>query len=254
MYFETHAHYDFGKFDQDRDRLFTKLLPEAGVSRIINIGINIESSRESIAMTKKYDYVYASIGFHPNDTDSMQDGDIDILRQMTKEPKVVAIGEIGLDYHYKHCKKTQKKCFEEQLELAFEAGLPLIIHARDSHEDVYETLKSCKAGEKTGGVMHCFSASPEMAEKYVEMGFYIGIGGVVTYKSAASLREVVEVIPKNRLLIETDCPYLSPEPNRGKRNDSRNLRYIVDKISDIWGTSHEETAKISFDNAVRLFL
>jgi len=254
MYFETHTHYDFNKFDHDRDELFSKLLPEAGVSRIINIGINTESSKASIEFAKKYDYIYASIGFHPNDTDSMKDGDIDILRQMTKEPKVVAIGEIGLDYHYEHCKKTQKKCFEEHLELAFEKGLPVIIHARDSHEDVYSILKESGAGKKVGGVMHCFSASAEMAVKYIEMGFHIGVGGVVTYKNGGSLREVVEIVPKNRLLIETDCPYLSPEPNRGKRNDSRNLRYIIDKISDIWGMSHEETAGITYDNAVTLFL
>jgi len=256
MYFETHAHYDFRHFNKDIDRLLGVDLPEAGVSHIINIGINIPSAKKSIEFACKYDYIYAAIGFHPMDVNEMKDGDIETLENMAKEPKVVAIGEIGLDYYHKTAppKDWQKKCFIDQLDLAKKLGLPVIIHCRESHEDVLEILSASGVGEEVGGVMHCYSGTPEMAVKYAEMGFYIGVGGVVTYRNAGALREAVKAVPVERLLIETDCPFLTPEPKRGMRNDSQNLYYVVEKIGEILGMSHEEVARITCENAKRLFL
>ncbi|MCL2376789.1 MAG: TatD family hydrolase [Defluviitaleaceae bacterium] len=256
MYFDTHAHYDFGHFDADRQELLSKTLPEAGVSHVINIGINIPSAKKSIEYAKKYDHFYAAIGFHPMDCGEMEDGDIAILEGLAKEPKVISIGEIGLDYYHKTAppKDLQKKCFMQHLDLAMKLNLPVIIHCRDAHEDVFEILAASGVGKKVGGVMHCYSGTPEMAVKYVEMGFHIGIGGVVTYKNAEALRETVRIVPKNRLLIETDCPFLPPEPHRGTRNDSRNLYYITEKIGEILGITHEEAAMLTCENAKRLFL
>ena len=256
MYFETHAHYDFKHFDKDIDEVLDRQLPQAGVSHVINIGTNIEAAKKSIEFTQKYDFMYAAIGFHPLDCGEMKPGDLGTLENMAKEPKVVAIGEIGLDYHWDTAppKDRQKKCFTEQLDLAVKLGLPVIIHCRDSHDDVFEILAASNVGAKVGGVMHCYSGTPEMAVKYVEMGFYIGIGGVVTYKNAGALRETVKAVPVRRLLIETDCPFLPPEPKRGTRNDSQNLFYIVEKISNIIDMSHEEAARITCENAERLFL
>jgi len=256
MYFDTHAHYDFGHFDADREELFSKALPKAGISHIINIGINIPSAKKSIEYAKKYDHIYAAIGFHPMDCAEMQDGDIAILEEMAKEPKMVSIGEIGLDYYHKTAppKDWQKKCFTQQLDLAIKLNLPVIIHCREAHEDTFEILTASGVGKKAGGVMHCYSGTPEMAERYVEMGFCIGVGGVITYKNADTLRETVSTVPSDRLLIETDCPFLPPEPHRGTRNDSRNLFYIAEKIGQILSLSHEEVAKITCENAKRLFL
>ena len=256
MYFETHAHYDFRHFDKDIDEVLGKVLPEVGISHVINIGTNIKAAKRSIEFARKYDYMYAAIGFHPLDCGEMKDEDLEILEKMAEEPKVVAIGEIGLDYHYDTAppEHRQKKCFSDQLDLAIKLGLPVIIHCRDSHDDVFEMLAASGAGAKVGGVMHCYSGTPEMALKYVEMGFYIGIGGVVTYRNAEALRETVRIMPPERILIETDCPFLPPEPHRGTRNDSQNLFYIVERISNILDMSHENVAKITCENAKNLFL
>ena len=256
MYFETHAHYDFKQYDNDREKLLSKDLPQSDVSHVLNIGTNLESTKKSIELANKYDYIYAAVGFHPLYVDEMKAGDLEILEKLAKEPKVVAFGEIGLDYHYDTAppKDWQKECFVKQMDLAVKLGLPVIIHCRDSHEDVFEMLTASGVGAKLGGVMHCYSGTPEMAVKYVEMGFHIGIGGVVTYKNARALRETVKIVPKERLLIETDCPFLPPEPHRGTRNDSQMLYYIVEKIGTILGISHKEAAKITCENAKRLFL
>jgi len=255
MYFDTHAHYDFTHFDEDRQQLLETTLPQAGISNIINISYSIETSQKSIEYAQKYDYVYAAIGIHPLDCGDMTDADLQLLENMAKNPKVVAIGEVGLDYYHDTApdKEWQKKCFAQQLDLVKQIGLPVAIHCRDAHDDVFEMLAASRIGETNGGVMHCYSDTPDRAAKYVEMGFYIGIGGPVTYRKSDELRSAVAAVPKERLLIETDCPFLPPEPKRGTRNDSRNLYYIAQKIGAILGLSHEEVAQITCENAKRLF-
>jgi len=255
MYFETHAHYDFKHFDTDRDQLLGVELPRAGVSHVINIGTNIEAAKKSIEFAKKYDYMYAGLGFHPLNCDEMSDEGLGKLEKLAREPKVVAIGEIGLDYYWDTAPPVdwQKKCFIQQLDLAVKLNLPVIIHCRKAHDDVFEILAASGADEKVGGVMHCYSGTPEMAVEYAKMGFYIGVGGVVTYKNSEILREVVRAVPVERLLIETDCPFMPPEPKRGTRNDSQNLYYIVEKIGVILGMSHDEVARVTCENAKRLF-
>ena len=254
MYFETHAHYDFKNFNKDREELLGSSLPAAGVKYIINIGIDMPSSVGNIELSKKYDYVYAAIGFHPIDSYLMQDGDAEKLKELAKFPKVVAIGEIGLDFYHKTTPKdVQIKRFKELLQLAKEVQKPVIIHSRQADDEVYEILAESGVGQVCGGVLHCFSGVPELAQKYIEMGFHIGVGGIVTYKNADELVETVSKVPLDRLLIETDCPFLSPEPNRGKRNDSKNLYYIVEKIAQIRQITHDEVALATLNNAKKLF-
>jgi len=254
VYFDTHCHYDFKQYDQDRDYLLGTALPEFGISSLINAGINIKASRACIDLAKKYNYIYAAVGFHPHNAHEMKDGDAAILEELAKEPKVVAIGEIGLDYHYDYAPKdVQRKRFVEQLKVAESAGLPVLVHCREADDDVYEILCQGRIGEKVGGVLHCFSGTADMAKKYVDMGFYIGIGGVVTYKNAGKLREVVENTPLEHLVLETDCPYLAPEPNRGHRNNSQNLSHIAEKIGEIVGTSGRDVAHTTKSNAKKLF-
>jgi len=194
------------------------------------------------------------VGVHPHYARQITKGDIQRLADMTLDPRVVAVGEIGLDYHYDHSPRdVQRDRFKEQLQMALELQLPLIIHCRDAEEDMMEILTKSRAGELVGGVLHCFAGDVAAAQKYIGMGWHIGVGGVVTYKNAQKLRDVVAATPHDRLLVETDCPYLSPEPHRGQRNDSQNLRHIVNQIAQIWDLSHEESAKITTENAKNLF-
>jgi len=252
MYFDTHCHYDFKQFDDDRDELLGKVLPDFGVDYVLNAGCNIKTSRAGIGLAQKYSYVYASVGFHPHNAKELKEGDISRLGDMAKDAKVVAIGEIGLDYHYDFSPcDVQRDVFISQLDLAQQLGLPVIVHCREADDDVYEILLTRKMS--VGGVLHCFSGDAELAKKYVAMGFYIGVGGVVTYKNAAKLHKVVESVPINSLLIETDCPYLSPEPRRSKRNDSQNLRYISEKIGNILEIPFEKVAEATKQNALKLF-
>lgn len=254
MYFETHAHYDFKNFDENRENLLNSLLPNADIEYIINVGIDMQSSIKNVSLSEKYDYIYAAIGFHPVDSYLMNDSDIEKLFELSKSRKVVAIGEIGLDFYHKTTeKKVQIKRFNQLLELAKLASKPVIIHSRDSDEEVYKILLDSKIGKEEGGVLHCFSGDVELAKKYIDLGFYIGIGGIVTYKNAKLLQKTVEEIPTERILIETDSPFLSPVPNRGKTNDSRNLYYIVEKISQLKGKTHEFIAKSTLENAKKLF-
>jgi len=254
MYFETHSHYDFEQYDKDRDQLLDDTLPKAGIDYILNIGTSMKTSRTTLELAQKYPYVYATLGFHPHNAKDLRYRDLEIIAKMSQDPNVVAIGEIGLDYHYDHSPRdVQRKRFEEQLDLALDLQLPVIIHCREAAEDAFKILSSSGAGEKVGGVMHCFSSGVAEAQKYLDLGWHIGVGGVVTYKSAPTLREVVEITPRGRLLLETDCPYLSPDPNRGQRNDSRNLIYIAEKVAEIWGTTKEDVANITTENAKRLF-
>ena len=202
-------------------------------------------------MADKYDYIYAAVGVHPHELYDMSSQTIDKLRKLSEHKKVIAIGEIGLDYYYDtHPREFQRFWFIQQLRLAEETGLPVVIHSREASQDTFDIIERSKVRR---GSIHCYSGSAEMAKEYVKMGFHIGVGGVVTFSNAKKLVEVVEAIPLESILIETDCPYLSPVPNRGKRNDSRNLKYVVDKIAEIKGVTPEKVAEITKNNAMTLF-
>lgn len=250
MYFESHAHYDDGRFKNDREEILN-LLPSCGIDYVINVGCDMKSSRESIKMAEKYDYIYAAVGVHPHDAENMKESDLDEIRQMSNHKKVVAIGEIGLDFYYDNSPRdVQRYWFKRQLEIVKELNKPVIIHSRDASQETFDIIK--ESGVKKG-VIHCYSGSAQMAMDYVKMGFYIGVGGVVTFSNAKKLVEVVETIQLEQILIETDSPYLSPIPNRGKRNDSRNLQFVVEKIAKIKDISPEKVANITKLNAKQLF-
>lgn len=258
MIFESHAHYDDRQFDADRETLLENL-PFQNVGVIVNVGSDIRSSKESITLAHQYDYIYAAIGVHPDEVDTMKEADMEELSHMAKEDKVVAIGEIGLDYFRKEgnaYKSVQKEWFCRQLDLAKEIEKPVIIHSRDAAEDTIQILRDFRKENpqiENPGVIHCYSYSPELAKEYVAMGFYIGIGGVVTFKNAKKLVETVAQIPLERILVETDSPYLCPEPNRGKRNDSSQIRYVMDRIADIRGIAPEEVEKQTEMNARKMY-
>ena len=219
MIFDTHAHYDDDAFDGDRDVLL-QAMHKDGVEWIANIGASLSSTQRTVELSEQYDFIYAVVGVHPSDTAPLVDSDMDWLKELTKKEKVVAIGEIGLDYHYDEpAKEIQKKWFERQLALAREVKLPVSIHSRDAAQDTLEIMRAAHA-EELGGVIHCFSYGWDMAKIYLDMGFYLGIGGVVTFKNGKKLKDVVEKAPIEQLVLETDAPYLAPEPYRGKRNAS----------------------------------
>ena len=254
MIFETHAHYDDKKFDKDRKKLIESM-PSKGIGRIINVGSSIETTKTTIEIAKEYDYVYAAVGVHPSDVDCLNEETFAWLKEQTKWEKTVAIGEIGLDYYWDkepEIQKNQRYWFKRQMELARETSLPVIIHSRDAAADTYDLMKEIHADE-IPGVIHCYSYSPEMAKEFVKMGYYIGVGGVVTFKNGKKLKETVKDIPIEKILLETDCPYMAPEPNRGTRNDSGNIPYVVEEIARIKGLSTDEVEKITWDNAMKLF-
>lgn len=251
MYFESHAHYDDERFDEDRYELIDNLRNEYGVHNIINIGADIPSSERSIALADKYDFIYAAVGVHPHEADSLNEDNFKHLKELICHKKVVALGEIGLDYYYDNSPRDiQRFWFKRQLELAGEADLPVVIHCRDASQECFDIIRESKVRK---GVIHCYSGSPEMAVDYVKMGFKIGVGGVVTFKNSKKLVETVEKIPMENILIETDSPYLAPVPVRGTRNDSSNLKYVVQKIAEIKKMPPEEVANITSNNAVELF-
>ncbi|MCI5679377.1 MAG: TatD family hydrolase [Bacteroidales bacterium] len=250
-YFESHAHYDDKRFKEDREELLGELLPASGVSHVINIGCDVKSSEMSIRLADKYDYIYAAVGVHPHELYDMSSQTIAKLKKLSEHPKVVAIGEIGLDYYYDtHPRELQRFWFRQQLRLAEEVNKPVIIHSREASQETFDIIQSTNIRR---GSIHCYSGSAQMAQDYVKMGFHIGVGGVVTFSNAKKLVETVEAIPIESILIETDCPYLAPNPNRGKRNDSTNLKYIVEKIAEIKKMTPEDVAKITENNAKSLF-
>ncbi|NSW89742.1 MAG: TatD family hydrolase [Firmicutes bacterium] len=252
MLFDTHAHYDDERFDKDRYEVIEKVHQE-GVSYIINASSDVKSVRVSVELAQKYPYVYAAIGIHPHNAEEVCSNIIPSLYEWAACDKVVAIGEIGLDYYYDFTpREVQIRCFAEQISVAKELSLPIIVHNRDSHEDILRIIKGENAKE-VGGVFHCFSGSVEMAREVLNNNFYISVGGPVTFKNARRVLEVLKYVPDDRLLVETDCPYLTPEPYRGKRNDSGYLKYIVEKVAEIKGMTFEETAEITMGNARRLF-
>lgn len=250
MYFDSHAHYDDEKFDLDRVELLDSL-KEKGVSYVVNAAADMSSAETSIKLAQAYNFIYAAVGVHPHDAENMKDSDLITLKEMSEHKKVVAIGEIGLDYYYDFSpKEAQRKWFIEQLKLAKQLDLPVIIHSRDACQETFEIIR--ESGIKNG-VIHCFSGSKEMAQEYVKRGFYIGIGGSLTFKNAKKTVEVVETISIDNIVIETDAPYLTPVPHRGKRNDSSYLSYVVEKIAEIKNMSAEDVARITMKNAKDLF-
>ena len=254
MIFESHAHYDDSKFDDDREELLSTM-QENGIEKIINIGCSIESCKSTLELTKQYPFVYGAMGIHPSDIGDLNEDTFLWLREQVKKEKVVAVGEIGLDYYWdkeEEVQKNQRIWFRRQLELAKENNLPVIIHSRDAAADTMEIMKEAYV-QGIKGVIHCFSYSKEQAQEYVKMGYYIGVGGVVTFKNAKKLKETVAEIGLPHIVLETDCPYMAPEPHRGTRNDSRNLIYVVKTIAELTGTTPEEVEAVTWENAKKLF-
>jgi len=252
MFFDSHAHLDDSKFDGDRQKLISGL-PHRGIGCVINAGADMESSRAGIGLANEYPHIYAAVGVHPHDAESMTDDHIAELERLAAHDKVVAIGEIGLDYYYDNSPRDiQKRRFVDQIELASRVDLPIIVHNRDAHGDTLEIIRQ-NHGKIPGGVMHCYSGSVEMMREFIDLGFYISLGGPVTFKNAKKPVEVAREVPLDRLLIETDCPYLTPHPFRGRRNDPAYVAVVAQKISEIKGISVEEIAEATFQNALDLF-
>lgn len=250
MYFDSHAHYDDERFDEDRENLLEGL-KEKGVDFVVNAAADMASCHTSLALAKKYPFVYCSIGVHPHDVKSLTENDLETMKQLAQEDKVVAIGEIGLDYYYDNSpREDQRNWFMKQLLLAKELDLPVIIHSREASQETFDMIMESGVKE---GVIHCFSGSYELAKEYVKRGFYLGIGGALTFKNAKKTVEVVEHIDLKHLVIETDCPYLTPVPHRGNRNDSSYLKFVVEKIAEIKGISMDEVSSITCQNAKDLF-
>lgn len=252
--FETHAHYDDTAFDGDREALLASL-PERGIKAVINVGASMASTRGSLALAKQYPHIYAAVGVHPDEVEELNEGCVEELRRYCRREKTVAVGEIGLDYYWhkepEH-QRLQQYWFRRQLALAREEGLPFIVHSRDAAADTFAVLKEEGAGQ-IGGVVHCYSYSAQTALKYVKMGLYIGVGGVVTFKNARRLKEAVEAVPLEHILLETDCPYMAPEPYRGKRNCSLYLSYVAAAIASLKGVSEETVRRVTNRNARMLF-
>lgn len=247
--FDTHAHYHDAAFDGDRKKLLDSF-PESGILGVINCGTDIETSKESLSLSREYPFMFAACGVHPEDIEKAYDGYTEDLAVLLANGRAVAVGEIGLDYHFRDDnKEEQKKIFREQILLANSLGLPVIVHARDAYADTYSILKELRPK----GVMHCFQGSRESAEEIIALGMYIGLGGAVTFKNARKPLEVAAAIPLEKLLIETDCPYMAPVPHRGERNDSRLLTAVAEKIAEARGTSADVILKATAENANRLF-
>ncbi|MCI7767522.1 MAG: TatD family hydrolase [Oscillospiraceae bacterium] len=244
---DSHAHYDDAAFESDRYELLDGLFA-GDICKIVNIGCSVKSSYSSAELAERYPQIFAAAGLHPDSADEIDR--LDDIKALLDRKKVIAVGEIGLDYHYEnHSRDIQKRAFEEQLRLAAEACLPVIIHSRDAWEDTMDILRKYRPK----GVMHCFSGSAETAEEIVKMGMYVGFTGVVTFKNAKKALRALEAVPIDRLLVETDCPYMAPEPNRGKRNFSGNLPYTIAAMAAVKGVSPEDMAEITAENAERLF-
>lgn len=247
--FDTHAHYDDSRFDEDRDELISSL-KEKGVSHIVNCGCDLRSSLTTLSLAEKYSFIYAAIGVHAHEAEDTTEGDLAEIEKLYSNSRVVAVGEIGLDYHYDFSpRERQLEIFERQLILANKLDLPVIIHDREAHEDTMNLLKK----HRPKGVVHCFSGSAEMAKEIVKLGMYIGLGGAVTFKNAKKPVEVAEYLPPDRLLLETDAPYMTPVPFRGQRCDSSHIAFTAEKIAGIKGIDTQELINTANENAKRLF-
>ena len=250
QYFDTHAHYDSGKFNADRDEVL-RAVHDSGVALVVDPGDSGVTSERAVALAQAHDFVYAAVGWHPEEADSWTDSSLAHIRALAAQPKVCAIGEIGLDYYWDASTKAkQERMFRAQLELALELDLPVIVHDREAHGD---SLRIVCDYPQLRGVFHCYSGSVEMARELLALGWYLGFDGPVTYKNARKTVEVAEMVPLNRILIETDSPYMSPVPLRGKRNDSRNVFYIAEKLAQIKGMTTEELARLTMENGKSLF-
>ena len=251
MLFDTHAHMDDRAFDTDREELLSAL-PGQGLALVMNPGCSLQSSRNAVRLAKEYDYIYAAVGSHPDAADEVDEAVLEEYRELCKRnPKVKAIGEIGLDYHYEDIPRDiQLKAFRAQMELARELGLPVIVHERDAHEDGMVVVRDFP---EVTGVFHCYSGSAEMARQLVDRGWYIGFTGVLTFKNARKAIEVASSIPLERIVLETDCPYMAPEPFRGRRNDPGKLYRMAEKLAEIRGLSVEEVQAITVENGKRLY-
>jgi TatD DNase family protein len=246
MIFDSHAHYDDEAFNEDREEVIQGL-KDKRVIGVLNCGASIEGARASVELSNKYDFIYSAVGIHPEYADMVNDKVIEELRALARNPKVRAIGEIGLDYYYEEnpSREVQKLAFKLQMKLAKELKLPVIIHDRDAHKDTLDILKEFS---EVVGVVHCFSGSVEFAKECLNLGYYIGFTGVITFKNAKKIIEVAQVVPMDRILVETDCPYMAPTPHRGKRNQSDYIKYIIEKISEIKGKTIEEVEDVTVFN------
>ena len=252
MIFDTHAHYDDDAFDEGRDALLSGM-KEAGVEYIVNVGASMASSERSIKLAEKYPFVYAAVGVHPDEVGELDEEKFTKLREWTTHEKVKAVGEIGLDYYWdKEKHDLQKHWFMRQMELASEVKLPMIVHSREAAKDTLDMVIAAKP-LNLSGIIHCYSYSVEQAREYLNMGYYIGIGGVVTFKNAKKLKEVAEYTPLSQIVLETDCPYLAPTPFRGKRNDSSKIAYVAEELAAIKQIPVEEVIRITNENGRRLY-
>lgn len=250
--FDTHAHYDDEAFEEDREELLSGL-PGQGIARVVNVGASLASCKKTLELMNRYDYIYGAIGVHPSETGELNEENFKQIQEWCSHEKCLAVGEIGLDYYWDEPEQEiQKKWFVRQLALAREVKLPVVIHSREAAKDTADIMRAEHA-EDIGGVVHCYSYTKETAKIFLDMGFYFGIGGVLTFKNAKKLKEAVEYIPMDRIVLETDCPYLAPEPNRGKRNSSLNIPYVVTAMSQLKGITEEEVRKAAWENAVKLY-
>ena len=252
MLIDSHAHLDDERFDRDRDELI-KSLGNNGISTVINIGADLPSSIKSVKLSEQYDNIYAVVGVHPHSASEMDEGTIEVLKAFSSREKVVAIGEIGLDYYYDNSPRdVQRIWFKRQMKLAKEVNLPIVVHSREANQETFDMIKAESDGKLTG-VIHCYSGSVELMKEYIKLGYYISLGGPVTFKNAKIPKEVAKVVPIDRLLVETDSPYLTPEPHRGKRNEPLYVRYVAALIAELRGMTIEELARATSENTKRLF-
>lgn len=252
MIFDSHAHYDDEAFDADREDLLAQCQAQ-GIEYIVNVSASLASVKTTLELSRKHPFIYAAVGVHPDEVGELNEENFAWLKEQCQDPKVVAVGETGLDYYWdKENHEVQKYWFRRQLELAKELELPIIVHSREACADTLEEIKRAHT-ERLRGVIHCFSYSPETAREYLSMGYYIGIGGVATFKNAKKLKEVVKMLPLERMLLETDCPYLAPVPYRGKRNSSLNLPYVAQAVAELKGVEAEEVIRITNENARKLY-
>lgn len=252
MIFDTHAHYDDEAFNEDREAILNSLT-DNGIEAVVNIGADLASVETTLQLTKLYPHIYGAAGIHPSSTAELDEESFRWLSTVAQDPQIVAVGEIGLDYYWEEpAHDIQIKWFERQLELAREVKRPVVIHSREAAKDTLDIMKHHRA-EEIGGVIHCFSYGKEMAREYIEMGFYLGIGGVVTFDNSKKLKEVVSYVPLERIVLETDAPYMAPNPNRGKRNSSLNLTYVAETIAELKGVTAEEVIRETNRNAKQLY-
>lgn len=252
MIFDTHAHYDDKAFDEDREAILVQTQRE-GIAGIVNVGASLRGVQASQELAEQYPHIYAAVGVHPDEVGSMDEQKLLWMYELCRRPKTVAVGEIGLDYYWdKEAHEFQKQWFIRQLQMAKDTGLPINVHSRDAVDDTFQIIKTHHAGT-TGGIIHCFSASAAVAQAYVQLGYYIGIGGVVTFKNARVIKEVVQAVPLERIVVETDCPYLAPTPHRGERNCSLYLPLVIEEIAALKGVTPQEVEEATYWNALRVY-